>query len=41
MALIYPKSYVECRESVFNGQINDGNSKAALGMNLGLECRNL
>ena len=40
MALIYPKSYVECGDSVFDGQINDENSKAALGMNLGFECRN-
>ena len=23
MALIYPKSYAECRDSVFDGQIND------------------
>ena len=35
MALIYPKSYVECSDSVFDGQINYENSKAALGMNLG------
>ena len=23
IALIYPKSYAECRDSVFDGQIND------------------
>ena len=23
MALIYPKSHAECRDSVFGGQIND------------------
>ena len=34
MALIYPKSHAECRDSVFDGQINDLISKAALGMNL-------
>ena len=31
MALIYPKSLAECSDSVFNGKINDENSKAALG----------
>ena len=36
MVLIYPKSHVECRDSVFDGQINEENSKAALGMNLDL-----
>ena len=35
MALIYPKSHAECRDSVFDGQIN------ALGMNLGFECKKL
>ena len=40
MALIYPKSHAECRDSVFDGQINDKISKAALGMNLGFECKN-
>ena len=40
MALIYPKSHIECRDSVFDGQINDENSKAALGMNLGFEFKN-
>ena len=40
MALIYPKSQAECRDSVFDGQINDYISKAALGMNLGFECKN-
>ena len=40
MAHIYSKSYVECRGSVFDGQINDENSKAALGLNLDFECRN-
>ena len=37
---MYPKSRVECRDSVFDGQINDENSKAAFGMNLGFECKN-
>ena len=23
MALIYPKSHAECRDSIFDGQIND------------------
>ena len=41
MALIYPKSHVECRDSVFDWQIIDGNSKAALGTNLGFECKHL
>ena len=27
-------------ESVFDGQINDKNSKASLGMYIGFECRN-
>ena len=40
MALIYPKSHVKCRDSVYDGQINDKNSKAAIGMNLGFECKN-
>ena len=40
MVLIYPKSHVECRESVLDEQINGENSKAALGMNLGFECKN-
>ena len=40
MALIYHKSHVEGRASVFDGQINDENTKAALGMNLGFECKN-
>ena len=39
MAVIYPKSHVEGRYSVFDGQINDENSKAALGMNLGFDCK--
>ena len=39
MAPIYPKSRAECRYSVFNGQINDKISKAALGMNLGFHCK--
>ena len=30
MALIYPKSHVECRDIVFDGQINDSNSKAVM-----------
>ena len=34
MTLFYPKSYVECRDSISDCQINDENSKAALGMNL-------
>ena len=35
----YSKSYyyVECRDNVFKGHINDENSKAAFGMNLGFE----
>ena len=33
MALLYPKSYGKNRDSVFDGQMNDENSKAALGMN--------
>ena len=42
ITIIYPKSYVECKYSVFDGQINDNNyPKAALGMKLGLVCRNL
>ena len=41
MAIIYPKSHVECRDSVFDGQINDENSKAALGKNLCFKCKNL
>ena len=41
MVLSYPKSHVECIDSVFDGQINDENSKAALGMNLGFGCKNL
>ena len=41
MALIYPKSHAECRDSVFDGQINDKISKAALGMNLGFQCKKL
>ena len=40
MALIYPQSHFECRDSVFDGQINDENSKVALGMNLGFKCKN-
>ena len=40
LALIYPKSHVECRESTFDRQINDENSKAAFEMNLGFDCRN-
>ena len=40
MALIYPKSNVECKVSVFDGQINCQNSNAALRMNLGFECKN-
>ena len=38
--LIYPKLHVECRDSVIAWQINVGNSKAALWLNLGIECRN-
>ena len=34
MALIYLISHVECRESVFDEQINEENSKAALGMDI-------
>ena len=30
MALTYPKSRVECGDGVFDGQINDENSYAAL-----------
>ena len=41
MALIHPKSYAECRDSVFDWQVNDKNSKSALGMNLDFECKNL
>ena len=37
---MYPKSHGECRDSVFDGQINDQNSKAALGMNHGFEYKN-
>ena len=40
MTLIYPKSHAECRDSVFNVQINDKISKAALGMNLRFQCKN-
>ena len=40
MALIDPKSQAECRDSVFDGQINDKISKAALEMNLGFQCKN-
>ena len=39
MDLIYPKSHIECRDSVLDGQINEQNSKTALGMNLGFECK--
>ena len=39
MALIYPKSHTECRDSVFDGQINDQISKAALGMNLAFSAK--
>ena len=39
MALMYPESHVECRNSVLDGQINDETSKAALRMNLGFECK--
>ena len=35
-----PKLYEECRHSVFDWQINDENSKAALGMKPGFVCRN-
>ena len=38
---LYPKSHVVCRDSVIDGQINDENSNAALGMNLDIECKNL
>ena len=34
MALIHSKAFVECRDSVFNGQINDVNKKEAIGMKL-------
>ena len=40
MAVIYLKSHVEGRYRVYDGQINDENSKAALGMNLGFDCKN-
>ena len=40
MALIYLKSYLECSDSIFDGHINDENSKAGLRINLGFECRN-
>ena len=40
MALIYPKSNAKCRDSIFDWQIYDQNSKAALGMNLGFACKN-
>ena len=39
MALIYLKSHAECRDSVFDGQINVYISKAALGMNPGFQCK--
>ena len=39
MAQIYPKPYIECRDSVFDGRMDSENSKAALGINLGFECR--
>ena len=39
MALIYPKSKVEWRDSVLGGQINDENSKAARGGNLALSAQ--
>ena len=40
MALIYSKSHAECKDSVFDGQEKDYNSKAALGMNISFECKN-
>ena len=40
MALHDPKSYLEWRDGVFDVQMNDENSKAALGMIIGFECRN-
>ena len=40
MALIHSKSHIDCRDTVFDGQINDENSKAAPGMNHGFECKN-
>ena len=39
MALTYPKSSIEYRENVFDGQISDENSNAALDMDLGFVCR--
>ena len=32
MALIYPKPHAYCKESDFDGQINEENWKAALGI---------
>ena len=40
MALIYPKSFVACRDSVFDGQTDNENSKIVLGIKLGFVCRN-
>ena len=40
MALMYPTSHVECRDSGFDGQRNDENSKAAFVMNLGFQSKN-
>ena len=40
IALIHPKSYVECRNGVSDGQINYENSKAELAIKLGYVCRN-
>ena len=39
MALIYPKSHAKCRDSVFDGQINDYISKTALRMNLAFSAK--
>ena len=33
MPLMYPKAYVECIDGVFDGQINDENSKAEIIIN--------
>ena len=30
MALIFPKPYVECRDRVFDGKMNDENSRQRL-----------
>ena len=40
MAIIYPESHIECRDSDFDGQINDKNLKTALGINIGFEFKN-